>query len=118
MMKCPYCYGDTEFLSSKQFYGRDYGTNLYVCRRCDARVGTHGKGKTPLGTMADKRLRVLRKCCHTHFDKLWKSKQMSRSKAYQWMAHVIGVSKEEAHIAMFDEEQCMKLLKILTKKGK
>lgn len=115
-MNCPYCGKEAAFISSKQFYGRGYGTNLYVCRPCDARVGTHGKGKTPLGTMANVNLRALRKACHRHFDQLWKSKSMSRSKAYVWLAEVMNLPKEKAHIAMFDEEQCLSLLKHLTKR--
>lgn len=114
-MMCPYCGDLVEFISSKNFYGTDYGTNLYVCRKCDARVGTHGKGKNPLGTMADANLRALRKACHLHFDKLWKSRKMSRSKAYVWLSNAMDLPSEKAHIGMFDKEQCITLLQIIGK---
>jgi len=86
-MICNYCGNEAEFMTSKEFYGQDYGVNMYVCRPCDAYVGTHGKGKTPLGTLANKRLRSMRKTAHSMFDPLWKGKyrKMGRSKAYQVM---------------------------------
>lgn len=117
-MICPYCNKKAEFLSSREFYGQDYGTNLYVCRPCNARVGTHGKGKTPLGTMANHRLRILRRICHRKFDPMWKYKRnrWARTNAYQWLQKVMNLSPQDAHIGMFDEEQCRKLIKILNKK--
>lgn len=100
-------------MTSKQFYGKNYGTNLYVCKPCDARVGTHGKGKTPLGTMANKKLRALRNAAHRGFDPLWKSKRMSRRNAYKWLRDKMDLTSKEAHIGKFNEEQCLQLLKIL-----
>lgn len=112
-MICPYCHEPAEFISSAEFYGRDYGSNLYICRPCGARVGTHKNSKRPLGTMANVKLRALRKICHRQFDPKWKSKQMSRSAAYRWLAEKMEVPQEKAHIGMFNEEQCYKLIKIL-----
>ena len=111
-MECPYCSGPVKFLSSKEFYGKDYGTNVYVCFPCDAYVGTHGKGKTPLGTLANKRLRTLRMTAHSIFDPLWKGKhrKMGRGKAYGVMQALMNLPPEKAHIAMFDEEQCLMLI--------
>lgn len=117
-MNCPYCNKKAEFLSSKEFYGQNYGTNLYVCRPCNARVGTHGKGRKPLGTMANHRLRVLRRICHRKFDPMWKYKRKqnwSRHNAYKWLQKEMRLSPEEAHIGMFDEEKCRELIKILNK---
>ncbi|MFJ8103369.1 zinc-finger-containing protein [Lysinibacillus sp. NPDC096212] len=87
-MICPYCQTQAEFISSKDFYGTNYRTNLYVCRPCDARVGTHGRGKTPLGTMANAELRELRKLCHARFDVRWKFGKVSRYIASVFL-HVI-----------------------------
>lgn len=117
-MLCPYCKKQAEFISSKDFYGRDYGTNLYVCRPCDARVGTHGKSNKPLGIMANHRLRVLRKICHRKFDPLWNNKRSkwARHNAYKWLQEVMELTPEQAHIGMFNEEQCRKLIKILNQK--
>lgn len=112
---CPYCNQPAEFISSAEFYGRDYRTNLYICRPCDARVGTHGRGKTPLGTMANSELRSLRKECHKRFDVRWKTRQVSRNKAYQQLAKMMDLPPEKAHIGMFDKEQCKKLLSLIPK---
>lgn len=110
-MNCPYCGNEAKFMSSKEFYGKDFGSNLYVCRPCDAYVGTHGKGKTPLGTMANQRLRELRKTAHSIFDPMWRGKyKMSRSKAYAWMAEVMDLPGEKAHIGMFNDDQCKALI--------
>jgi len=118
-MHCPYCGQKASFTSSKDYYGVDYGTNLYVCHVCQARVGTKGNTAKPLGTMANGRLRRLRKRCHKHFDKLWKGKgRGARTKAYLWLSLVMELPKEDAHIGMFDETQCNELLEILEKEYK
>lgn len=114
-MICGYCNNEAEFMSSKEFYGQDYGVNMYVCRPCDAYVGTHGKGKTPLGTLANKRLRSMRKTAHSIFDPLWKGKyrKMGRGNAYQVMQELMNLPPEKAHIGMFNEEQCQELIQKL-----
>lgn len=117
-MICPYCNKEAEFMSSVDFYGTNYGTNLYVCRPCDARVGTHGRGHTPLGSMANSGLRKLRKLCHARFDVRWKTKKVSRTKAYQQLAEMMKLPPEKAHIGMFDEIQCKQLLSLLPKETK
>lgn len=111
-MECPYCTGPVEFTTSKLFYGKDYNTNIYVCYLCDAYVGTHGKGKTPLGTLANKQLRSLRMTAHSIFDPLWKGKfrKMGRAGAYRLMQKLMNLPPEKAHIAMFDEDQCRLLI--------
>ncbi|MET3657876.1 zinc-finger-containing protein [Sporosarcina psychrophila] len=112
---CPYCDKSAVFTTSKEFYGKDFRTNLYVCLPCDARVGTHGRGRTPLGTLANGRLRNLRKMCHARIDSLWRGKRTSRRKVYARLQRAMSLSSEEAHIGMFDEEQCMKLITIFDK---
>lgn len=111
-MECPYCTGPVEFTTSKQFYGINYGINIYVCYPCDAYVGTHGKGKTPKGTIANKQLRSLRMTAHSIFDPLWKGKfrKMGRAGAYRLMQRLMDLPPEKAHIAMFDENQCRLLI--------
>lgn len=110
---CPYCNKVAEFISTKEFYGKDYGTNIYLCRPCDAYVGTHGKGKKPLGTMANNRLRNLRKMAHNRFDPLWRKRKMSRGNAYKWLSEQMNIPVKECHIGMFNEEQCLQVVKIM-----
>jgi len=108
-------------MSSWEFYGKDYKTNLYVCYPCDARVGTHGKGKKALGTMANKKLRALRMAAHGAFDPMWKNrkrkKNQARRNAYKWLQEQMNLSKYEAHIGRFNEEQCFELLKIMRERN-
>lgn len=111
MVTCPYCGDKAELLTSLEFYGRDYGSNVYSCKPCDAYVGTHKGTKQPLGTLAQYELRELRKKAHAHFDPLWKSKEMSRTEAYAWLKEELELENGQAHIGMFDEDQCKKLIK-------
>lgn len=110
-IKCPYCGRKASFVTSEKFYGRDYGTNLYICRPCDARCGTHGRSDKPLGTMADAELRRYRMKAHRQFDSLWKDGDMTRTEAYAWMQDAMQMTKDEAHIALFDVDQCKRLIK-------
>lgn len=111
-MDCPYCGKEAKFLTSKEFYGKDYyNTNVYVCYDCDAHVGTHRGSKTPLGTLANHKLRSLRRMCHQHFDLLWKNEGYSRTGAYRWLQREMELPPEDAHIGRFTVEQCMTLLR-------
>lgn len=107
---CPYCNKPATFSTSLQFYGKNYGTNVYHCDDCDARVGTHGKGKRALGTLANKELRDLRMTCHRLIDPYWRTKKMSRRRVYERLAAFMEISAQEAHIAMFNEDQCRKVI--------
>lgn len=59
----------------------------------------------------------MRKRTHAAFDPLWKTRKMSRSQAYKWMAEVMNIPPEKAHIGMFNEKQCFELLKHLREKS-
>lgn len=109
-VNCPYCGDPARFMTSTEFYGRNYGSNLYVCEPCDARVGTHGKGKTPLGTLANGQLRNLRMMCHAKIDPAWRKGKMKRRAVYSRLARKMGLSSKEAHIGLFNIVQCRRLL--------
>lgn len=112
---CQYCHQQAEFMTTEQFYGRDYGTNMWVCRPCDAYVGTHKRTDVPKGTLANKELREWRKKAHAVVDPLWLNKKKGRVQArtqiYVWIQQVMNLPKEQAHIGMMNEEQCRKLIK-------
>lgn len=103
---CPLCKRKAELVTSELFYGTDYGNNIYVCRRCDAYVGTHGRSKKPMGSLAWPELRKARRMAHSMFDQMWQRGDMTRSRAYAWLGWKLNVPPEKAHIGMFDEEQC------------
>lgn len=117
-MECPYCKSEASIKDSAIVYKKSYG-NILICNNypeCDAFVGVDKRdGKTPLGTMANKELRELRKVCHNdYFDPLWKSGKVTRKEAYKHLQLLMNLPREEAHIAMFNIEQCKKLIQKLS----
>ena len=59
---CPYCEGEViltenDFIYSRKRWNKG-NCNVYACIVCKASVGTHQDGKSPLGRLADKELRL------------------------------------------------------------
>lgn len=115
-MKCPYCDIEVVMVHSKVFYGRDYGTYVFLCRDCGAYVGSHKNSKTPLGTPANRELRMLRRKCHELIDPFWKYGKYSRSEVYRRLAKRFNLPLEKAHIGMFDEKQCKELISLFNER--
>lgn len=113
---CHYCEKDALFMTSKEFYGRDYGSNLWVCHDCDAYVGTNKNSRIPLGTLAKKDLRELRKAAHNLVDLYWRHGHMTRTDLYQKIQILMNLPPEDAHIGKFNENQCQFLIQ-KTKEG-
>lgn len=114
-MQCPYCNSPASRVDSSRIYGQSYGL-IYLCDRypdCDSYVGCHKDGPTK-GTLANRKLRSLRKACHALFDPLWKEGIFeSRLAAYQWLSEQMDTLFEQTHIAMFDEKQCLQCIELL-----
>lgn len=108
---CPYCEGIAVLRDSAILYKVSYGY-VWLCPnwpKCDSYVGCHKKTKTPIGSLANQKLRRLRSATHKVFDPLWKKGEggkLSRSEAYKWLAETLELSKENCHIGMFDFELC------------
>ena len=117
---CPKCGAEAELRDNSAIYsGVSYGL-AYICGnfpRCDTYVGAHRRTLLPLGTLADRETRRLRQTCHNRFDGMWKFGQRSRKAAYAWLARAMNLSKQEAHIGMFDAAKCRTLLAILDATG-
>lgn len=118
---CPYCGQPTEYVDSEVIYGRTYGM-VYLCRPCDAWVGTHKGTDRALGRLANAELREWKKKAHGYFDALWKrkmqqgaSKQKARGLAYKWLSGELGIPPKETHIGMFDVDQCKKVVEVCRK---
>ena len=86
-----------------------YGIRYHCPRKECTVVCWDGSTSTP----ADQETRDLRKLCHEHFDDIWKSKRMSRRKAYAWLCATMGLKKDKGHIGMMDASQCRRLLEFL-----
>ena len=112
---CPYCADDVILTTNDYIYGRRYGKNFhcYVCVGCKASVGTHPDNVTPLGRLANERLKSLKIQCHELFDWFWKSGSMSRERAYIEMAKRLGIAENECHFGWFDEEVLIKAREML-----
>ena len=114
-VRCPYCGANVVFRSADGIYkeNKDH-TMLYVCARypeCDAYVRTKPGSKMPVGSMADHRLRMLRRLAHESFDRLHQSGRMSRRDAYQWLADILDAPMSEAHIGHMGEYYCGQVIK-------
>lgn len=108
-LKCPLCGDKLVFKNSR--YGGFYGCASWNSTRCSGSVGCHPGTRIPLGVPADRETKELRNKAHDLFDQMWKSRQMSRKEAYQWLADAMGV--DEAHIGWMNKEDLKKLLEIL-----
>lgn len=117
MLKCSYCDKEAELVNSTEIYGqgRDYGW-FWLCKLCGAFVGCHKGTKKPMGTLANKEIRELRKQAHALFDPIWRSRQMTRKQAYRRMAEILAVDSDEAHISMLSKDNLEKLIRSLKKR--
>lgn len=55
-------------------------------------------------------LAVARCKAHSAFDTKWKSGQMKRSQAYNWLSQKLGIPKRDCHIVYFDEAMCQRVV--------
>lgn len=116
-MKCPYCSNTPKLVNGDIIYPHRkdlYNLNFWLCEKCDAYCGCHKNTITPLGTLANSSLRKLRSECHKEFDELWKNHNITRANAYKWLAEQMSINISNCHIAMFNEQHCKKVLKIIS----
>jgi hypothetical protein len=94
---------------------------FYRCTRapeCDGMMSAHRDG-TPTGTPAGVATRALRRKLHAVFDEQWvhvvnmRKRKARRERSYRRLARMMGLPREEAHIGMFDEKQCLRALALL-----
>lgn len=113
-MRCPYCGAPVVYRSADGIYKENKNnTMLYVCSnypKCDAYVRVHPGTNTPVGTMADGKLRALRELAHTYFDKLHKSGIMTKDEAYYWLSNLINAPLSQAHIGYLGEYYCKQVM--------
>lgn len=103
------CGCKTEFVDSKIIYhGKSYGM-IYFCKNCGGYVGVHPGTNIPLGTCADKETKILRMKAHKAIENKFGD---NKNKAYKWLQSTMGLKKENAHIGLFDKEQCQKVIEL------
>lgn len=116
MITCPYCNAETKLVTGDVIYPHRIDLRdrqFYLCRPCDAYVGTHKGTTKPLGRLANAELRALKQEVHAVFDPLWRSGNRSRKEAYQWMAEQLGIPFSECHVGMMDVETCRRAIEVL-----
>lgn len=119
---CPYCIQKAQLLDSKYIYGESYGM-IWICKPCDAYVGTHKDTNKPWGSLANAKLRYFRRLAHKYFDSLWErkiaqdkcSKKEARLAGYKWLALQLKIDRKYCHIGMFDVNWCQKVIDICSK---
>ena len=102
------CGKPVEIAHHDQVYGREFSEWpwMYRCKACDASVGMHPFTGIPLGTLADKALRDLRKAAKQPFEQLWKRALLSRGDAYAALARHLDIEVSACHFGWFDAERC------------
>lgn len=124
-VKCDHCGSPKVSLEKRGLMGyRTYGSwdLVWHCGECGAMVGCHEGTDIPYGTMADHQTRAARVEAHKAFDPLWKkmakardaapwgARFVDRELAYRWMAEILCIPYERAHVGMFNMAQCEALI--------
>ena len=114
-MKCPNCLNSARWCDNKEIYGKSYGRSsmCWYCKRCDYYVGCHNNSQRPLGKMASRETRELRMACHKKFDTYWKENFTTRNEGYKWLQEIMKKLPADAHIGMFEKEECEELLTLI-----
>jgi ssDNA-binding Zn-finger/Zn-ribbon topoisomerase 1 len=96
-------------------YGNGKPRMFYSCIRWPTCNGTHGchPDGSPLGIPGDAITKKYRREAHERFDQLWKNGHLSRPRSYQFLQYLMGMTKDEAHIARFDKLQCERLIQLI-----
>lgn len=111
---CPFCGHEVVKTSNKEIYGKEYGNGVcYLCRNCKASVGTHPDGR-PLGVLANREMKILKKACHDLFDYVWKTDKMPRNTAYEILSEKLQIDIKDCHFGHFDTEKLLQALEILS----
>ena len=112
--RCPYCGSHSILKNAEGIYkNNSRDTMLYVCKNypvCDSYVRVQSGTKIPMGTMANGELRRLRTEAHWNFDQLYKRGYMTKDDAYRWLASILCVPLNQAHIGMLGEYYCKKVI--------
>ena len=112
--RCPYCESPAILCSADGIYiNNPKKAMLYVCKKyplCDSYVRVHPGTNIPMGTLANGTLRRLRREAHKKFDQLHELGLMTKADAYQWLADLIAAPLSEAHIGLFGEYYCNKVI--------
>lgn len=119
---CQYCHRPAKLKKGAELFP-DYpeltAENFWVCTPCKARVGCHEGTEKPLGSLADGKLRAVRRMGHEAFDPIWKfmvnlkggRPHDYRNRMYGWLAEDMGMPVEDCHFGGMPYEKCLLAVK-------
>lgn len=114
-LKCPYCGSPVYLRDASDIYHKDLpGRKLYVCSRypqCDAYSRADPVTLDMLSTLANGKLRALRRQTHECFNRIYEKNIMSKREAYKWLSQIIQAPCNEAHIGRLNEYYCLEVIK-------
>lgn len=116
---CDYCKEESVLVGGDVIYPHrpDLAEKkFWSCGPCGAYVGCHPGTEEPLGRLANAELRKAKMAAHAAFDPLWKESGMKRGEAYAWLREVMGLTRDECHIGMFDETTCARVVTLCEEK--
>lgn len=122
-INCPYCGSPAICRPASMVHGDstlEKGLYLYVCSNwpeCDAYVAAHKKDKRPMGTLANGNLRHKRILAHNALKEFQISRHMEKWAVYLWLQGKLGLREDQAHIGMFSEKMCDRVI-FLCRKAK
>lgn len=112
---CQYCNNPAELVTGDVMYPHRPDLKhlwFWRCQPCRAYVGAHSTSQrhVPKGSLANEKLRELRKSAHYAVDVYWQTGKRTRSAVYAHIAVLMGLTKDKAHIGKFDEQQCKRAI--------
>lgn len=117
-INCPYCGAPAVCRPASTVHGsatRQKGSYLYLCSRwpaCDSYVAAHRKDLRPMGSLADKKLRRKRILAHQALEELRRRRHMETWAVYLWLQGKLKLDPDKAHIGMFSEAMCDRVIEI------
>jgi hypothetical protein len=116
---CAYCNQSAEFVLGNKIYPHRpdlFTKGFYRCAPCAAYVGCHPNTSTPMGRLANEKLRNFKSITHRAFDQIWKTGQFTRAAAYVWLSTEMQLTKDQCHIGEFDQDQCLLAIELCNDK--
>jgi hypothetical protein len=99
---CIECGSGSNLVTGREVYPHrpDLFTKRFWLCPCGAYCGCHPGSVVPLGNPAGAETRKARMAAHDDFDRLWRSGEMTRTAAYDWLAGETGIARDMCHIGM------------------
>lgn len=113
MVICQYCSKPAKRIKGKELFPQRpnlYQKWFFICYPCDAWAGANCVHYEPV--LANAELRFWRNAAHYIFDQIWKDREMTRGKAYKWLAKQMGIHKDKCHMGLFNKEQCKEVIRL------